>query len=293
MRVNRMMTKKTIGIYSAIRQGFCLYALCAFAMGPVPGWSQESEAYQRAERRFVNGGSVADAIKKVKEGNFGGVTVEEIVYAGAVEAIPALKEQFARSVDPSNKDDLDPGNKEELASALIRLGDKDEIYWDFLLKQATEAVDSDPPFPRDFDPKGKILKDHFSGAFLNWAKGRGLSPDEAGEIAVYRLPIKLGFLAKTGDPRGLPLLRRAMSSSNYMIATMAAKGLAKLQDKDSIPLIIAACQKSPGGSGAIAEALIFFDDPDAQAAADVYLPRDYANGLRERRKVPGNDAFLY
>jgi len=286
-----MARNKAVGIRGALRQGFCLSALCVLAAGTALGQGQQSEAYRQAEKRYQNVGSVAEAIQKVKEGNFFGVHVEEIAEAGAVEAIPALKEQFARSIDTSHKDDLDPGNKEEIASALVRLGDKDEVYWDFLVKQATEAIDSDAPFPRDFDSQGKMLVDHFPPAFLQWAKVRGLSPDAAAEAAMYRLPGKLLMLAETGDPRGAPLLRRALTSSNFVIQAMAAKGLAKLQDKDSIPLIIAACQASLGGAAAIAEALVYFDDPQAQAAAEKYLPKEMFKALRDTRHAPAHDPF--
>ena len=283
--------KKTFSICSAIRQGVCLSAVCILAAGRAHGQVQQSEAYKQVERRYQNLGTVAEAIQKVKQGSFYGPHVEEIAEAGAVEAIPALKEQFAHSVDASHKDDLDPGNKEEIASALVRLGEKDDIYWDFLVKQATEAVDSDAPFPREFDSKGKMLDDHFSPAFLQWAKQHSLSPGDAGEMVVYRFPGKLLMLAETGDPRGIPLLRRAMSSPNYMIQVMAAKGLAKLQDKDSIPLIIAACGNSPWAAPAIAQALIYFDDPQAQSTAEKYLPKQMFEALREARQTPGNDPF--
>jgi HEAT repeat protein len=106
--------------------------------------------------------------------------------------------------------------------------------------------------------------------------------------------IKLGFLAMTGDPRGLPLLRQAMRSSNFMIQAMAAKGLAKLQDKESVPSIIAACERAPSDvAPAIAEALAFIDDPNAQSEAEARLSKDQVSGLREARKVPGNDVFLH
>ena len=138
-----------------------------------------------------------------------------------------------------------------------------------------------------------MLKDHFSPAFLDWAKDQGLPLGDAGQKVMYELPGKVILLGETGDPRGLPLLRQAMSSPNYMIQIMAAKGLAKLQDKDSIPIIIAACQRAPAGmSPAIAEALVYFDDRQAQSEAEKYVPIELLKGLRERRQVPGNDAFL-
>ncbi len=259
-----------------------VFVLCPLATGLAFGQAGQIQAV-----------AVADALKKVKEGNFGSVDVEVIARGGAVAAVPALKEQFARGIDPSHKGDLDPGNKAEIASALVRLGNRDPIYWDFLMKQATEAIDSEAPFPREFDSQGEMLDDHFSTAFLQWAKAHSLSPGEAGQKVVYELPGKVVFLGETGDPRGLPLLRRAMSSSNYMIQVMAAKGLAKLQDKDSVPLIVAACEKSPWAAPATAEALVYFDDSRAQSAAEKYLPKELLDQLRASRQVPGNDAFFH
>jgi HEAT repeat protein len=280
---------KNAGIFSAV-SFLSLCILCALALTSARAQGEPNKDNQRlVEERFQY--SVPDAIKKVKQGDFLAVHVEEIVQAGAVEAIPALKEQFARPIDPTHKDDIDPGSKAKIASALVRLGDKNEIYWNFLVKQATEAVDADIPFPREFDAQGKILDDHFSPFFLQWAKDHNRSAGEAGDLAIYRFPAKLGFLAETGDPRGLPLLRRAMLSPNYMIQAMAAKGLAKLHDKDSIPVIIAACQNSPWAAPAIAEALIYFDDPEAQTAAEKFLPKDLLQALRDERRIPGHDPF--
>ncbi len=65
---------------------------------------------------------------------------------------------------------------------------------------------------------------------------------------------------------------------------MAAKGLAVIQDEGSIPLIIEACKRAhPGDAIPIAESLIYFNDDDAQAGADLYLPREYSRALREAR----------
>lgn len=91
-------------------------------------------------------------------------------------------------------------------------------------------------------------------------------------------------LADTGDPRGIPLLRRALQSRNYMIAVFAAKGLVQIQDKDSIPLIIAACQRaSTGFASEIAKSLIWFDDPRAQTAVDTYVAEGTRRLLRDAR----------
>jgi len=79
-------------------------------------------------------------------------------------------------------------------------------------------------------------------------------------------------------------LRRALQSHNYQIVAWAAKGLAQIQDKQSIPLIVAAAQKAPTGyNSLIAESLIYFDDAQAQSAADQLIPKEKATMHREAR----------
>jgi hypothetical protein len=227
---------------------------------------------------------IEDALNRVKQGEFFLVDVGVIARAHLVQAIPILKEQFAKTQDPHFKD--------ALASALVTLGDKEDAYWDFLAARANEAVESDIPFPRDFDSHGKIEKNHFSQAFLQWAKNHGLSPGDAGQIAGFELPGKVLMLAVTGDPRGLPLLRKALSSPNYLIQSVGAKGLARLQDKESIPLIIDACERAPADMAAsIAEALIFFDDPQAKSASEKYIPKDTLASLHGVKHEPANNPF--
>ena len=96
-----------------------------------------------------------------------------------------------------------------------------------------------------------------SPEFIAWAKAHNVTTDSA-MGTMYQLSINVLFLAETGDPRGIPLLRRALSAPSFLIQAAAAKGLALIQDKDSIPLIIEACKRSPSGSLAIAESLCVF-----------------------------------
>lgn len=192
----------------------------------------------------------------------------------AVEAIPTLKEQFTRV-----HNSLD---KAQIASVLLSLGDKDEIYWDFLSKLATSIIDA-PDF-WSYDSQGKLVPGP-TPEFIAWAKSSKLSPAEMGEWPQYWLPGPVGALGLTGDSRAIPLLRQALSSPNHMIEAVAATGLAEMQDKDSIPFIVEACKKAPAeAAAAIAESLVYFDDADAQRAVDTYVPKDRAKILRERRR---------
>ncbi|MGA7632449.1 MAG: HEAT repeat domain-containing protein [Terriglobales bacterium] len=205
--------------------------------------------------------------------------VEQLAKAKAVQVVPMLEEKFVHTQDAVDK--------AHIASALVRLGDKDDIYWDFLVKQATQAVESDAPDFMNFDPQAKTGAGP-SPEFIAWAKAHNVPPNgpngTAAEDAMHWLPGKVMLLGITGDPRAIPLLRQALLSPNHMIEIAAAKGLAEIQDKDSIPLIIEACKRAPAAAAAvIAESLVYFDDADAQRAVDTYVPKDRAKILREAR----------
>jgi PBS lyase HEAT-like repeat len=215
------------------------------------------------------------AIADVKSGDVSPRDVEVIARTGAGQAIPALEVQFARTTD------LD--TKMKIAGGLVRLGDKNNTYWDFLLKQATLAVDSDLPDPFR-DSQGNATGRQLSPEFKTWVQTHDVDLSTAVESWTYDLPGKVLLLAETGDPRGIPLLRRALQSHNYQIAAWAAKGLAKIQDKESIPLIVAAVQRAPPEHKShIAESLVYFDDAQAQGAVDTYIPKDKATLAREER----------
>lgn len=84
-------------------------------------------------------------------------------------------------------------------------------------------------------------------------------------------------------PRGIPLLRQALASINPLIRIIAAKGLAQLHDKESVPLIIAVCKKTSASERtALAESLLYFDDPQAQTYAALNLPKKTYLSLRQR-----------
>jgi HEAT repeat protein len=85
---------------------------------------------------------------------------------------------------------------------------------------------------------------------------------------MYTLPGDVMMMAITGDPRGIPILRQGLSSSNYGVRNAALVGLALIQDKDSIPAMIQAANNAPPGMrDLLARPLVFFDDPRAQTAS--------------------------
>lgn len=269
-----MSITKCIHSIGAIRKALYLSVWCILFISVA--YSQAGQPKSDKLPYAADKANVSDAVSKLKQGNFDLAHVEIIANAGAVEAIPVLKEQFARTQDPDTKG--------KIASALARLGDKDDSYWDFLVQQATLAIENDAPPVVNTDAQGKPVPEQPSPQFKRWATAHHLAPPEAAEDMLYELPAKVAFLAETGDRRGISTLRRGLLSPNFVIQTFAASGLVKMQDYDSIPLIIEACKKASAEEAEpIAESLVYFDDPRAQRAVDTYLPKDQAKAFREAR----------
>ena len=260
------------------RQGLQILVSCTLLVGtascPIYGQDQQSRPEKLAYAADI--ANVPDAIARLKSGEFAAVHVDLIARANAVEAIPALKAQFERVEDPLIKT--------KIAAALVRMkGDKDNTYWDFLVKQATPVLESDAPDFISYDPQGKAVRAP-SPDFEAWAKANGLPPESAAEDSRYMLPGMVALLGWSKDRRATPLLRRGLSSPNHMVQIMAALGLAEIADKESIPFIIDACNKAPAeAAAAIAEALVYFDDRDAQSAVDKFIPKDIAKVVRDGR----------
>jgi hypothetical protein len=226
------------------------------------------------EKRY--GTSVGEAIAEVKAGRFVGLHLSLLDESGAVEAIPDLEKLYSQTQDVDDK--------AKIAQVLVKLGDKDNTYWNFLVQQAMPAVNSDAPSPIVFDPQGKFVKGQPSPEFIAWSKANKRDPSAAAIDAVYTLPGNVMMLGATDDPRAIPILRQALRSPNPIIQAVAARGLADIKDKDSIPLIVDACSKRPTDAAAmIAESLVYFDDTQAQDAVDKYVPKDSAKVLRDAR----------
>jgi len=230
-------------------------------------------------------GQVPDVLDRLKQDTDASTyDVEVAARTGRVDAIPILKEKFLRTQNTFDK--------AKIAEALVKLGDTDQTYWDFLVGTATLAVESDAPNVMDVDAKGK--SSGLSPKFAAWAAAHNLSPNEAAENAEYFLPGEVAMLGLTGDRRAIPLLRQALQSPNYFIEAQAANGLAQLGDESSIPLIVSACKEAPAEvASVLAHALVYFDDPQAQRAVDTYIPRDIAKSLRDHRAAGKHGPFDY
>lgn len=217
----------------------------------------------------------AQALESVRDGSYSRRTLEDLSRLKAVQAVPALEEQFDKATDPLNKG--------KIASCLVRLGDDKDKYWSYLITRASAAAESDEPDPINHHPASP-RGDGISPSLRNWAEAHNADPESAAEEALLIFPADILNLGQTHDPRAIPILRAALRSANPLVAAASAESLADLGDKRSIPLIIKACgQASPDGAVAIARWLVYFDDPEAQQAVDVYVPQATAKALRAAR----------
>jgi hypothetical protein len=246
---------------------------CVFIAGGV--YSQEKPNQPEKLAYGVDKANVPDAIARVKSGKFSGVHVDLIARANAVEAIPILKEQFNR-VD-------DQLNKAKIAAALLRMGDKDNIYWNFLVEFANPALQSDTPDYNGYDQQGKGVPGP-SPEFQAWAKAHNVSVESELDDSVRMASTGVIFLGWSRDLKAIPILRKALLSPNHMIEIFAAMGLAEIGDKESIPFIIEACKLAPAeAAAAMAESLAYFDDITAQSALDLFVPKDRTKLVRESK----------
>ena len=219
-------------------------------------------AAQAAEEQCLPPPDPIEALKRNNEDSM--FYVGKAAATHPAETIAILKENFVNTQDERHK--------AEIASALIELGDKEDIYWDFLLRQVTSVLESEASSAVKNDSQGKPIEEP--------------SPEDAWAKQNAIQNIVLMFVetvAETRDPRGVRLLRRALSSPNFQVD--AAAGLARARDSDSVPLIIDLCKNaSPDVASSIAsQVLVYFDDPRAQSAVDQYLSKEAAKFAREEK----------
>lgn len=235
-------------------------------------------------------------------------TFEDLLH-GDSGAVANAKEIFRLSSDAVVK--------RRTASVLISLGVKDQVYFEYLSSEARRALDNPMPWPTAYDEHGRInqkITPQYAAwckkwdvdpndpkhaayrasdpAFLEWAMKRHLNLNNTRYEAYYEIPAPWYDLAAARDPRAYNLLLQGLHSHNLMIAAVAAKGLARLQDPRAVDELIVTGRRVPGEARAgIAEALLYFNDPKAQAVAeelsDVLDNKHLFELMRENAKKQG------
>jgi HEAT repeat protein len=83
------------------------------------------------------------------------------------------------------------------------------------------------------------------------------------------LPAAVEALGETVDRRSSSILLRGLRSRNFFIVNEAVLGLARLSDPKAVKAIIVACKRlSADERPLVARALLYFDTPEAQQAAE-------------------------
>jgi hypothetical protein len=223
--------------------------------------------------RPVDATTLADALRTAINSSVGMMPADEL---SPSTSIASLEKEFAEIKEP--------GGKAEIARVIVRLHDPNSEYYEFLEKLAIQTLDSDTPGPLQFDAEGKQLPQP-APAFLAWLLSRNITPSPYFSSDPPTAVIEQGYLLRprsilllggTADPRAIPVLRRALLSHDYLIEQAGAAGLAEVHDQASIRYIIEAAERAPADEAtALASALLYFDDPEAQRAVDRYVPKEY------------------
>lgn len=187
--------------------------------------------------------------------------------AGLQERADALAQRFeAAASEPDRK--LAAAEALEMAREEGVLVEGEEEMRTYLLAEAAEAVVIDEPFPLAFDAEGHALSE-LSAEFVAWATAQGLDPEVAAWSAMREHPVDIGRLVGETDPAVLAVFTDGLAARNYLVAIMAARGLAVADHTESIETIGTLADSSPSDVAVtLAEVLDLYTDPDAHALAD-------------------------
>ncbi len=229
-----------------------------------------SEIIARALQNPTNGQAIARAIWTFNKNFEPGL-------------IPAFRELFQKVSDKQHR--------QHLAVSLMNHGQKDELYFNELARYAREAITTTAPLPFEYDKQGNEIKGQLTPAFKLWCETNGLELKVClNKVADY--PVDVMLLIAVEDPRAKPLLRQGLSATIHTTVEMAVKGLAELNDTESIPLIAANIQRFPPLlAESIAAAMADFDDPRIGPLLDRFVTdqkwREQINeSIRKRRAQP-------
>ncbi len=113
--------------------------------------------------------------------------------------------------------------------------------------------------------------------------------------AAFELPSSVQALGEAADQRSNPILLRGLASPNILIVFESALGLARLQDKESLPEIIDAARRmrSLKERDMVAKALLYFSGPRAQNAAERLIRnRRLFERWREQVRLRGSELTM-
>jgi hypothetical protein len=153
-----------IGAGRTIRKWVATFALLSVHLAAIPGSAQESN------RAKSNDDKVQELLNDPR------YPFEDLLKAKP-GAVANAEQIFALTGDHELK--------QRMASVLVSIGVKDQVYYDYLVHAATEALNNDMPWPSMYDEHGKLNRKADNPAFVAWCKKHGLNPNDEG-YAAYR-----------------------------------------------------------------------------------------------------------
>ena len=191
--------------------------------------------------------------------------MRDLAENGDVTALPVLRDAFDA--------ESDKGRRQKIASILVRFGEPDEKFYLYLEHFAILAVESEIPSFMKYDEHGKSVRGEMAEEFLEWCRLNNRDPGEVLGELMHELPSGLLHLTMAATPRAAPLLLRGLRSRNELVVLISARGLAILGDTAAIDPIIEECERRPAAvaKSLAFQALLFFDEPRAQAAVEKYM----------------------
>jgi HEAT repeat protein len=124
-----------------------------------------------------------------------------------------------------------------------------------------------------YDGSGNAISGVMNPDFIRWCREKNLDSNEEGIRQLYGYPSDVRILERTRDPRAIPLLKKCLGATNPGVVARCAEGLALLQQSDSIPSIVQACERFPKGAVlVVAESLAGFIAPEARRAFERFIP---------------------
>lgn len=204
--------------------------------------------------------------------------IHRLMELGDPAILPTLRIAFERARYNSTR--------QFLAAALVRLGDKNPRFFKYTAEAAARAVKSD--LPLSLSAAARVAESgRTPAALITWARVHRTDPQSALWVATVELPAAVEALGETADRRSLPILLQGLRSRNVFIVNEAALGLARFGDPKAVKAIIAACERvSADERPSVARALLYFETPQAQQAAEQLIanPELLARWREQRRK---------
>jgi hypothetical protein len=198
--------------------------------------------------------------------------------------IPVMREAFEQETGVLTR--------QFLAAALVRLGDTDPRYFDYVARAALDAVNSDVPYRDNSTTQATADGSPRRHDEIHaWAQARGVPFIQAISTAAIELPGAVEALGEAEDRRSLPIFLRGLQSPNVLVVREAALGLARLHDTAVAEPIITACRRlDPAERPWVAKSLLYFHSKKAQRAASAMIA-DPARLQRWRADVNREEAM--